>query len=151
MDVITALIERYERGVAAFTQLMSDISPKIVSLPAAEGEWSAHQMAMHIVDAEIVGAMRLRMIAAQPGSKLSSYAGDVWGRELAYAKLPLAPAIELFQALRRNTAAMLRALPASAWLHRAEHEEAGQVTLESYLDSHCQHAEIHMREIEDIV
>src|SRR5689334_13145995 len=129
MDMITALIERYERGAAAFTKLMSDISPAIMSLPAADGEWSAHQTAMHIVDAERVGAMRLRMIASQPGSKLSSYAGDVWGRELAYAKLPLAPAIQLFQALRRNTAAMLRALPASAWLHRAEHEEAGQVTL----------------------
>lgn len=151
MDVVSALIDRYEGGAAAFTKLMSNIPPEIVGLAAAEGEWSAHQTALHIVDAEIVGAMRLRMIAAQPGSKLSSYAGDVWGRELAYAKQPLAPGIELLQALRRTTAAMLRALPASAWAHRAEHEEAGEVTLDSYLDSHCGHAEIHMQEIEEIV
>lgn len=75
----------------------------------------------------------------------------MWGRELAYARLPLAPSIELFQALRRTTVGMLRVLPAAAWMNRAEHEEAGAVTLESYLDSHCEHAEIHMQEIEDIV
>jgi uncharacterized protein YndB with AHSA1/START domain len=150
MDVVCALIQRYERGATAFTELMRKIPLEVMGLAAADGEWSAHQTALHIVDAEIVGAMRLRMIAAQPGSKLTSYAGDVWGRELAYEKLPLAPAIELFQTLRRNTVAMLRVLPASAWLHRAEHEEAGEVTLQSYLDSHCEHAEIHMQEIEDI-
>ena len=151
LDVITALIERYERGASAFPVLMSEIPSQIVDLAPADGEWSAHQTALHIVDAEIVGAMRLRMIAAQPGAKLTSYAGDVWGRELGYEKLPLAPAIELFQVLRQTTAAMLRSLPAQAWLHRAEHEEAGEITLESYLDSHCEHAEIHMQEIEAIL
>lgn len=151
MDVITTLIRRYERGVPEFTRLMNEIPSAIVGLAAADGEWSAHQTALHIVDAEIVGATRLRMIAAQPGSKLTSFAGDVWGRELAYEKLPLASGIELFQALRQCTATMLRALPKHAWLHRAEHEEAGAVTLESYLDSHCEHAEAHMQEIEDIV
>lgn len=151
MNVINALIERYEKGATAFTALMREIPSEIVDLAAAAGEWSVHQTALHVVDAEIVGAMRLRMIAAQPGSKLASYAGDVWGRELAYSKLPLAPAIALFQALRGNTAAMLRILPASAWQRRAEHEEAGEVTLESYLDSHCEHAEVHMREIEELV
>jgi hypothetical protein len=35
---------------------------------------------------------------------------------------------------------MLRQLPVSAW-HVAEEEEAGEVTLISLLDSHCQHAE----------
>jgi uncharacterized protein YndB with AHSA1/START domain len=151
MDIVAALIERYERGAKAFARLISDIPTETVGLAAANGEWSAHETALHIVDAEIVGAMRLRMIAAQPGSKLTSYAGDVWGRELAYARLPLAPGIELFEALRQNTVAMLRLLPASAWLHRAEHEEAGEVTLQAYLDSHCEHAELHMQEIEQMV
>jgi len=151
LDIVTALLERYERGATVFTKLMKEIPSAIVALPVAHGEWSAHQTALHIVDAEIVGAMRLRMIAAQPGSKLASFAGDIWGCELAYEKLPLAPGIVLFQALRQSTAAMLRALPAQAWRRRAEHEEAGEVTLESYLESHCEHAEVHMQDIEEIV
>ena len=151
MDVIGALVERYERGASEFSKLMGDIPPELVGMAAADGEWSAHQTAQHIVDAEIAGAMRLRMIAAQPGAKLTSYAGDVWARELAYDKQPLAAAIELFRGLRKTTTAMLRLLPPSVWLHCAEHEETGEVTLQSYLDSHCEHAETHMREIEEIV
>ena len=151
MDMTGALVERYERGASEFSKLMGRVPAKVASVAAADGGWSVHQTALHIVDAEIVGATRLRMIAAQPGAKLASYAGDVWGRELAYSKQPLASAIELFRELRRTTTAMLRLLPSSAWLHRAEHEETGEVTLQSYLDSHCEHAEIHMREIEAIV
>jgi uncharacterized protein YndB with AHSA1/START domain len=151
VDIVSALIERYERGAMAFAELMGRISPDLLHLAPAEGEWSAHQTALHIVDAEIVGAMRLRMLAAQPGSTLMAYAGDVWGRELVYAKQPLPPSLELFQALRRTTAAMLRLIPVTAWANRAEHEEAGEVTLESYFDSHCEHAEVHLQEIEALV
>ena len=151
VDVVSALIERYERGAAALAKLIAGVPGDLLELAPAEGEWSAHQIALHIVDAEIVGAMRLRMIAAQPGATLSAYAGDVWGRELAYGKQPLAPALDLFAALRQVTGIMLRQIPVAAWANRAEHEEAGEVTLESYLDSHCEHAEIHMQEIEALL
>lgn len=151
VDILTSLIDRFERGATAFAKLMGGIRTDLVNVAPAAGEWSAHQTALHIVDAEIVGAARLRMIAAQPGSTLSSYKGDVWAQELGYAKQPLQPSLELFQALRQTTAAMLRQIPVSAWANRAEHEEAGEVTLESYLDSHCEHAEIHMDEIESLL
>jgi hypothetical protein len=42
---------------------------------------------------------------------------------------------------------MLRWVPLAAWAHVGEHEEAGEITLESLLDSHCEHAEAHMEEI----
>jgi hypothetical protein len=42
---------------------------------------------------------------------------------------------------------MLRRIPVSAWSQRGEHEEAGEVSLESLLDSHCEDAEAHLEEI----
>jgi len=151
VDIVSTLIERYERGATAFLDLIRRISPALLdALPAAD-EWSARQTAIHIVDAEIVGAMRVRMIAAQPGSTLPAYAGDTWARELQYAKQPLEPSLELFQNLRRTTAAMLRHIPLCAWGNRAEHEESGEVTLQSYLDSHCEHADMHMAETESLL
>ena len=150
LDAVAGLLDRYERGSQAFVRLVKSVASECLDV-AAEGEWSIRQTALHIVDAELVGAVRLRMIAAQPGSRLTAYAGDVWGRELGYAKQALEPSLELFQALRRTTAAMLRHLPAATWANRAEHEEAGDVTLESYLDSHCEHAESHMQEIEALL
>lgn len=147
VDIANLLIERYAQGGDAFAEVIKGIPVDLVDAVPADGEWSARQTAHHIVDSEIVGAMRLRMIAAQPGSKLSAYAGHIWARELGYKGQALEPAVELFQALRRVTTGMLRRVPVSAWSNVGDHEEAGEVTLASLLDSHCQHAEAHMEEI----
>ncbi len=149
-NAIADVMNRYEAGAKAFSDLVQGIPAELLDI-AAEGEWSVRQTAMHIVDAELVGATRLRMIAAQPGSKLPAYAGDVWARELGYTQQPLGPALQLFEALRRSTGILLRQLPAVAWSNRAQHEEAGEVTLESYLESHCGHAESHMHEIRTLL
>ena len=144
---IASLIDRYERGAAVLADFVANVPAELMNIAPA-GEWSVHQTALHIVDAEIVGAWRLRMMAAQPGGKLASYRGDVWARELVYPQQPLPPALELFHSLRKVTTSMLRRLPTAAWANRAEQEEEGEVTLESCLLSHCEHADGHMAEME---
>jgi hypothetical protein len=42
---------------------------------------------------------------------------------------------------------VLRQLRPESWSNRGTHAESGEVTLESYLLSHCEHAEAHMDEI----
>ena len=147
VDIVNSLIERYARGGSALAELVERVPTELVEVALAEGEWSARQIILHIVDAEIVGAARLLMTAAQPESKLPAYAGDIWAQKLAYTKQPLEPAVALFQALRRSTTEMLRWVPLAAWAQVGEHEEAGEITLGSLLDSHCEHAEAHMEEI----
>jgi hypothetical protein len=147
-DVASA-IARFERGIAAFTSALHSIPAEHLDLAPAPGEWTPRQIALHIVDAEIVGAARLRWVAAQPGSLLKAYEGDVWARELRYETQPLEPAVELFVLLRRTTLAVLRSLPAQAWSNRGIHEEGGEVTLEKLLSDHCAHTEAHIREIQE--
>ena len=147
-DPVPLLLERYAAGVEILRATLRELPAGEVERTPAPGRWSARQTALHIVDAEIVGAARLRWIAAQPGSLLPGYAGDVWGEKLNYAAQPLEPALELFAQLRQVTLAMLRALPAAAWENKAVFQEsASEVTLASYLLAHCEHAEAHMEEI----
>jgi uncharacterized protein YndB with AHSA1/START domain len=146
-DSTEGLVLRFEHGAQLLRQALAAIPAAELDRAPAPGAWSARQTALHIVDAEIVGAARLRTLAAQPGSILRSYDGEVWAEKLAYHQQPLEPALELFAALRRSTAAMLRALPPETWSNRGNHEESGEVTLASYLLSHCQHAENHAQEI----
>ena len=142
------LLERYTAGIEVLREALRGIPAGELDRAAAPGKWSARQIALHIVDAEIVGAARLRWIAAEPGAALASYQGEVWGEKLNYAGQPLEPALELFALLRRNTAAMLRLLPAPAWRNKALFQEsASEVTLASYLLAHCEHAEAHIDEI----
>jgi len=146
----SALIDRYERGAAALTHALAAIPPDSLDFAPAANAWSARQIAMHIVDAEIVGAERLRMLIAQPHPLLKAYSGDIWSEKLNYAAQPLEPALELFQALRRVTTLLLRSLPADAWARQGVHEETGKLSLAELLASHCEHAEAHLTEIAEI-
>ncbi|HUK87232.1 MAG TPA: SRPBCC domain-containing protein [Terriglobales bacterium] len=147
-DPVPLLLARYAAGVEVLREALRELPAGELDRAPGAGKWSAHQTALHIVDAEIVGTARLRWIAAQPGSLLPGYAGDVWGEKLNYAAQALEPALELFALLRRCTAAMLGGLPAAAWEHKAVFQEsASEVTLASYLLAHCEHAEAHMEEI----
>ncbi len=151
-DPVPLLLERYAAGVEVLREALGELPAGAVERAPAPGKWSAHQTALHIVDAEIVGAARLRWLAAQPGALLPSYAGDVWGEKLNYAAQPLQPALGLFAQLRQVTLAMLRGLPAAAWENKAVFQEsASEVTLASYLLAHCEHAEAHMEEIAALV
>ena len=145
---IGSLIRRYENGANELAAMMSRIPAADLDRSPGADVWSARQTAIHIVDAEIVGAFRLRMLAVQPGAKVTGYDGSVWGRALRYDRQPLEPALELFALLRKVTTTMLRLLPPTAWSNTGMHDEAGEITLESCLASHCDHADAHLREIE---
>jgi uncharacterized protein YndB with AHSA1/START domain len=141
------LLARYERGTAALEEALQRVPASDFDRQPAPGQWSARQVTLHIVDAEIVGAARLRMLAAQPGALLKSYKGDIWAEKLDYKRQPLEPALALFRSLRQCTREMLRTLPQEAWSNQGIHEESGEVTLESLLESHSRHAEDHIEEI----
>jgi hypothetical protein len=145
---LAALLARLEAGTDRFAAALRAVAPEDLDRPAAPGQFSPRELALHIVDAEIVGAARLRWVAAEPGSVLKAYHGDVWAREMRYADQPLDSALQLFAVLRRSTADMLRALPDSAWANTGKHEEGGLMTLEELLACHCGHAEEHIRELE---
>jgi uncharacterized protein YndB with AHSA1/START domain len=148
---IASLIERYERSTPDLAAILARIPTQDLDRTPAPDAWSARQTAIHIVDAEIIGATRLRMLAAHPGATISGYEGNVWGRAMQYDRQPLEPALELFALLRTVTASMLRLLPPSAWSNRGTHDEIGEITLESCLASHCDHAEAHLQEIEALM
>ncbi len=144
-SAIPGLLTRYQQGAAALEQALGALSD--LDCNSGPGTWNARQIALHIVDAEIVGAERLRMVAAQPGALLKSYHGDVWAEKLGYKDLSLEPAVTLFRALRQCTAEVLRGLPPDAWENKGVHEEIGEVTLENLLQGHCDHADAHLKEL----
>ena len=148
---VDALINRYTNGVTTFTNLLHSVPASELDRTPAPDRWNIRQTAMHIIDAELMSAGRMRMLAAEPGSVLTGYHGDTWARELHYATLPLEPAVDLFVQLRKTTATVLRGLSPDAWTRGGTHTETGGVTLEHYLLSHCEHTEAHMDEIRQMM
>jgi len=145
------LLRQYEQGAPGLEAALRAVPEGELDREPKPGYWSARQIAMHVVDAEIMGAARLRMLAAEPGALLKAYRGDVWAEKLGYKHLSLEAAVALFRALRASTAEMLNGLPSEAWSNTGIHEETGEITLENLLDAHCRHSEGHIQEITALV
>ena len=146
----TALIDRFEKGIQLIENAVRGAEEAFCDRPPAPGKWSIRQILVHVADADVVSAMRFRLIAAQPGSRLTPFDQEIWAERLNYNRQPLSDALNAFVAVRKYTAQMLRNLPESAWSNTAVHEERGEVSLPAYVEHMCVHAENHAEQIRKV-
>ena len=144
------LIRQYEGGVAILEDALRSIPEELLDRAPAPGKWTIRQIAAHLADSELVVAARLRWIAAEPGSPLKAFDQDKWASTLGYEHQSPQDSLELFRALRKVTAAMLRQLPENAWTRAGRHEERGEMTLLQMVESYKGHAEHHAQQIGQI-
>ncbi len=137
------LIDRYEQGAQLFSDALSSVPQLFLDLVPAPGKWNIRQIAQHTVDAEIVVSGRFRAIAGEDGSPIQAFNQDLWAANMNYAKRPMEHVVPLFSALRHANAAMLRALPDSAWQQHGVHSERGPQTLVDLLNLYIRHGENH--------
>lgn len=149
MSKYDELISRYEKGIELFEQALRNVSPSEADKPRGEGKWTPRQIAAHVADSELVGAVRIRWIAAEPGSPLKAYDQDKWASALDYTTADVSESLDLFRAARRTTVRFLRALPEEAWSRTAIHEERGELTLARMVELCAEHAESHSRQIRE--
>jgi uncharacterized damage-inducible protein DinB len=143
-------LDRFERGIDAMRAALAGTPEGLLDRSPAPGKWSIRQIVLHVADDDIVAAMRIRQIAAEPGALLLGFDQDRWAQELRYVDQSLELAMETFVLLRRSTAAMLRGLPEAAWSYQGNHEERGLTTLEAFVAHMANHAELHAGQIRRI-
>jgi hypothetical protein len=143
------LIRRYELGINALEEALRGVPENLLDRAPAPGKWTIRQIAAHLADAEVVIAGRLRWVAAEPGSPLKGFDQEKWAAGLDYTRQSPQDSLDVFRALRRATARMLRNVPESAWRNAGNHEERGVLTLEQLVDGSCGHAEQHSQQIRD--
>jgi hypothetical protein len=108
---------------------------ELLTLPAAEGEWSAAECLKHLVDSEKVFQFRVR--AFLDGRDFPNFDPDSDGSRPG-AQTPLALAEE-FARLRRESLLMLGKLSPVDLEYRARHAELGMVTLSEMLHNWAGH------------
>jgi hypothetical protein len=144
------ILERFEKGIDSMREALAGAPEELLDKAPAPEKWSIRQIVVHVADDDVVAAMRLRQIAAEPGALLIGFDQDRWAKELHYSEQSAELAMAMFALLRQSTAAMLRRLPESAWSHRGNHEERGLTTLEAFVAHMANHAEIHAAQIRKI-
>ena len=139
-----ALIDSYVEGgknlIEAFRGLTRD---DLLAVPIP-GTWSLQQIAIHMMDSDLIGSDRMKRIAAMEKPLLIGY------DETAFSLLPgtndmdAMDACELFDRNRKITAVIFRNLPNESFQRWGIHNEIGRVSLEEMIHKYIHHLDGHL-------
>ena len=143
-----ALIARYAEGPTRLKAALSAVPAEALQWRPKPGEWSAHEVVVHCADSETNAAARIRYLAAETDPVILGYDEAEWARRFDYHHHPLEPALAVVEAVRANTAALIRRMPEDAWQRVGRHSESGRYAAADWLKIYAEHLEIHSRQIE---
>ena len=112
------LIEIYTLAPERLNTLIKGLSVKELQARPKPGKWSIQEIAIHLADAEIMGAARIRQAYAEPGSQFAVYDQDIWTGVFNYQGFDskaFYSAIMMFDSLRLNTSKIFYRAKESDW------------------------------------
>lgn len=141
------LMRSYAEGPRLLEAAVAGLSQDELRFTPGPGHWSIHENVVHVADTDMVAAVRMRYVIAQPGSTLVSFDQNKWAQVLDYRSLSLNEALALLRAVRATTTEILKQVPADGWEQVGINTEAGPQTLEWLVEHFADHVHYHLRTI----
>jgi uncharacterized damage-inducible protein DinB len=144
------LLAEYEAGPDRIEEALAGLPDGALARRPGPDAWSIHEIVVHLSDAEIVGADRIRRAVADEDARLPAFDESAWGDRLHYATRDLPAALAAFRTLRRASGDLLRRLSDADWNRTALHSERGPMTLTQIVQGYVDHVEYHVQQMERI-
>ena len=144
---VNELVRAYAEGPDRLEAAIRGIVPEEMTFTPGAGHWSIHENVVHVADCELIAAVRIRFVLAEPGASLTSFDQTRWAAVLDYGAWPAALALALFRAVREPTVEILRRAPLEAWKQTGMHSEYGAQSLEYLIEHFADHVPYHLRTI----
>jgi len=150
MSELEDLLERYRRGSELLAMATTGAAGTELDFKPSPEKWCVRQIVCHLADAEAVGVMRLRSVAAEDDPTLMGYDQDAWASSLDYGRRKISKALETFRQLRGENHEMLKGLPEEAFARVGTHASAGKRSLLDLVRDDAEHLENHVRQIQGV-
>src|SRR5687767_4040044 len=131
--------------------LVEGLSAEHLGQRPAPGKWSIQEIVAHLADDELVGAYRIRLILAAPGTAIQAFDQDLWAETGRYAATEPGQALALFRALREANLALLHRLSPAEWERAGIHAERGEESIRDIATYYAGHDLNHFAQIEAIL
>ena len=132
--------------------LISRVDPKVLTKRPKPDKWSIVEIIIHMADAELAMAWRIRNMFATPGVELQWFDQDIWANVLEYGAKDPIRSIELFKLLRESNLELLLSVPRESWdLCFGIHQVRGRQTVSEFVELEAAHDLSHIRQIEQIL
>ncbi|MGA3065607.1 MAG: DinB family protein [Tepidisphaeraceae bacterium] len=143
------LIDQYVAGGGEIAWAIEGLSQEdLLWTPPEEdgvGLWSIQQIVIHLMDADLIWATRMKRIIAEDHPEILGYDESKFAANLFYELQDAAKAVEIFDLNRRQFTKALRRLSDSAFQRTGQHNERGTITLETCLRLMDEHVDHHVK------
>ena len=141
------LLARYEKAARELCQAVEARTDPTV--PIEGSEWNAHQLAVHVRDAEkLVYGLRVRRTLEEENPLFKNFDGDAWMIEHYDPNEQLASVLNELLASVQETLARLKELPSEAWARTGRHETYGEgFTTQTWAERGLAHLEEHLKTV----
>jgi uncharacterized damage-inducible protein DinB len=109
--------------------------------------WSAHEVAAHLADAEVVLGWRIREVLAEDEPMLQPFDQDVWAAKLNYGDRELATSLATYAANRQANLELLRFAGDAGLERKYRHPEFGNRPLRALIEHIADHDLAHLRQV----
>lgn len=144
------LIKVYEAGPSRLRTAIQGLTEQELRANPREGKWSIFEIVIHLADAELVGAARIRKVFSQPGNPCLIYDQELWAKNFDYAGMDIFEfknAIYQFDVLRCSTGRIFHRAKKKDWIKTGTHPDYGQISLRQLLELYADHSERHLGQI----
>ncbi len=142
-------IYRYLPDMEHFVELVRSLPQAELEFKPSPTAWSVHEIAVHLVDSEIVLQHRLKAILSEERPTFIAFDQDAWARRLNYASLDVEHHLEALLALRRAFAPVLETVTEEDQHRIGVHNEDGEITARMLIDKICvTHLESHVKQVQ---
>lgn len=145
-DDVAPVLDRFIRGAALVREALAGSDAGTISRPGKEG-WSIRDVLVHLADAELVRATRIRMILASDEPVIARFDEGEWKRRLQYLWRSPEASLALFDQLRFTTVELLRQIDARSWERAGVFPDGERITVAELLERGAAHAEEHAGQI----
>lgn len=143
-------ISAYTGGADTIARAVEGLPASVMAAAPSDDAWSIREILVHLSDAEIVYADRLRRAIGDDRATVTSFDESAWGDRLLYSDRDPTTALSLVRALRAANADLLRRLDGAAWERTVVHSEAGPITVAGILQALIDHDAYHLAQIRHI-
>jgi hypothetical protein len=141
-------IELYGCGYDLLVEALKDIPGEMWKFRPEPGEWSVHEVLVHLADSESNAALRARKLIVEPGGILMGYDQEKWTTELDYHDQSWEDALEIVRLVRKTTYELLMKQPDEVFDHWVKHPEYEEpYTFENWLNIYSGHIPGHIDQI----
>jgi len=139
------LIRQYRDGYRVVVKALDGVTDDELD-QSATGEWTPRQIAHHLADSEMMSAIRIRRLLAEPEPVIYGYDEKGFAERLTGDR-PIQPSLEAMRWARETCSQLLDRMTEDDWRIVGTHTESGPYGTEDWLKIYAAHAHDHADQI----